>query len=824
MKQRFFALCLSLVSVVIMAAQDKATSENIDVDGTVRNMLVYAPSDLPEKSPLLISMHGMNQSAEYQQGMADWESIAKDEKFVVVYPSAKGTGFTTWDIVNKSMSTNADFKFLSKIIDKMSEKYKIDTDRVYISGFSFGGMMTYWCANYMDDKFAAFAPVSGYLNGGDPTCSSRPVPLIHTHGTADDVLPYSNVYGIVSAWAAHNDCETTPKVVTPWPANIPTSKSKRTTWAAGTGGVEVVLNTLDGKGHWHSNDPAGVLTSQEIWDFVKQYTRTEKIADPEGTNHALKITTSEPKENIWDWQIHYKLDAPLTKGKKYVLTMRAKGSGDGTFALWPIDTASENKNQWGGSNDVQYEAEYSFTPLWKTYTWNITARFPLNELDFVFGKYGGSIFFDDVVLTEEGSDKNLIVNGDFESELTAHWEKISWQSGISFKIVSFSSKADLAAAIKDAKAALEQAAGLTREEAVAAREDLEAALKEAEAFTSSVDEDYLKEAQKLKAAIAQLTQWIGVPESADPNFQIYLCFGQSNMEGNARPEAQDYENVPERFQVMAAVDMTNPARKRGEWYTAIPPLCRQGTGLTPADYFGRTMVANLPEDVKVGVINVAVGGTSIKGFMEESVADYVAGEADWFKNYMSSYDNNPFRRLVETAKRAQNYGIIKGILMHQGETDNCNQQWPGMVKKVYERMLNELNLSADNVPLLVGELLQKEVGGVCWGHNAIIATLPDVIPTAHVISSKGCPAASDGLHFTAEGYRIIGSRYADAMLEILKQQTGIENVSDVNSDVVSEEYFDMMGRKVNCHYDGLVIKRSRLSNGDVVVKKLQLCR
>ena len=86
------------------------------------------------------------------------------------------------------------------------------------------------------------------------------------------------------------------------------------------------------------------------------------------------------------------------------------------------------------------------------------------------------------------------------------------------------------------------------------------------------------------------------------------------MEGNARPEAQDYENVPERFQVMAAVDMTDPARKRGEWYTATPPLCRQGTGLTPADYFGRAMCEKLP-DVKIGVVHVAVGGTSIKGFM-----------------------------------------------------------------------------------------------------------------------------------------------------------------------------------------------------------------
>ena len=127
--------------------------------------------------------------------------------------------------------------------------------------------------------------------------------------------------------------------------------------------------------------------------------------------------------------------------------------------------------------------------------------------------------------------------------------------------------------------------------------------------------------------------------------------------------------------MMAAVDFSNPVRKRGEWYIAIPPLCRQGTGLTPADYFGRTMVEKQADNITVGVINVAVGGTSIKGFMEEYVADYVAGEADWFKNYMASYDNNPFRRLVETAKRAQNYGIIRGILMHQGETDGGMGNW-----------------------------------------------------------------------------------------------------------------------------------------------------
>ena len=534
----------------------------------------------------------------------------------------------------------------------------------------------------------------------------------------------------------------------------------------------------------------------------------------EGINHALEVTTAEAKQNIWDWQMHYKLDAPLTVGKKYELKARIKGSGNGTLALWPIDTASSNTNQWGGSNDVQYEASYDFTTSWKTFTWNFSARFPLNELDFVFGQYGGSIFFDDVTLKEVGSDKELIVNGDFESTLTANWEKISWQGGVSFKVVSTSYKGDLLQAIKDAKATLEESADLKREEAVAARAELEKAIADAEAFVAENDEDYIAETEKLKKATANLSQWIGVPESADPNFQIYLCFGQSNMEGNATPEAQDYENVSERFKMMAAVDFSNPVRKRGEWYIAIPPLCRQGTGLTPADYFGRTMVEKQADNITVGVINVAVGGTSIKGFMEEYVADYVAGEADWFKNYMACYDNNPFRRLVETAKQAQKYGIIRGILMHQGETDGGMGNWAQNVKKVYERLLDELDLSADNVPLLAGETVQTDQGGYCGGFNNVIATLPNVIPTAHVISSKGCPQKGDGLHFTAEGYRTIGKRYAECMLELLKS-TGMNGVAANESEVLSTDYFDAMGRKVKGDCQGLKIKRVTYKNGTV---------
>ena len=89
----------------------------------------------------------------------------------------------------------------------------------------------------------------------------------------------------------------------------------------------------------------------------------------------------------------------------------------------------------------------------------------------------------------------------------------------------------------------------------------------------------------------------------DPKFHIYLCFGQSNMEAGARPEEQDKGPVDPRFQMLAAVDMPRLNRAKGNWYLATPPLNRQENNMGPVDWFGRAMVANLPKDYRVGVIN-----------------------------------------------------------------------------------------------------------------------------------------------------------------------------------------------------------------------------
>lgn len=252
----------------------------------------------------------------------------------------------------------------------------------------------------------------------------------------------------------------------------------------------------------------------------------------------------------------------------------------------------------------------------------------------------------------------------------------------------------------------------------------------------------------------------------DANFYIYLCLGQSNMEGNAPYEAQDTVVNP-RFQVLSAVDNQELGRVKGKWYPARAPLCRQNTGLTPADYFGRTMVENLPENVRIGVVHVAVGGCKIELFMKDKREEYIKTAPDWMLNTLKEYDNNPYERLIEMAKIAQKDGVIKGILLHQGESNTGEKEWPEKVKSVYESILADLNLKAEEVPLLAGEVVNSDHGGTCAAMNPIIDTLPQVIKNSVVISSKGLSCAADHLHFDAAGYRVLGRRYAVAMLKMM---------------------------------------------------------
>ena len=268
--------------------------------------------------------------------------------------------------------------------------------------------------------------------------------------------------------------------------------------------------------------------------------------------------------------------------------------------------------------------------------------------------------------------------------------------------------------------------------------------------------------------------------SQDPNVYVYLCFGQSNMEGQATPEAQDQTGIDARFQNMSAVSCSPPSRTQGTLYSAVPPLCRCNTGLSPSDYFGRTMVTNLPTNIKVVIVNVSVAGCKIELFDKVNYKTYASTVAAWMTTIINQYGGNPYGKLVEVAKQAQKLGVIKGILLHQGESNTGETDWPTKVKGIYDNLITDLGLTATKVPLLVGELRYQDQGGSCYSHNTVIAKVPATIPNSYVISASGIPGTSaDTYHFNAAGYRTLGARYAQQMLALMEPYVSI--TSPVNN-------------------------------------------
>ena len=259
-----------------------------------------------------------------------------------------------------------------------------------------------------------------------------------------------------------------------------------------------------------------------------------------------------------------------------------------------------------------------------------------------------------------------------------------------------------------------------------------------------------------------------VSAAPDPNFHIYLAFGQSNMEGQGDIGSQD-KSVDERFQLLWSADAgsCNQGASKGKWIKAIPPLAHcQGAKLGPADYFGRTMVEKTDPQIKVGIIVVAIAGCSIDLFDKTGYANYARSQQSWMTQRINTYGGNPYGRMIEMAKKAQEEGVIKGIIFHQGETDAGNGQWPSKVKSVYDNIIKDLGLGSD-IPFLAGEVLRS---GSSSGANNNISKLPQQSKNFYVVSSEGFnQALGDGqnVHFTSQEYRDFGKRYAEKMIEVL---------------------------------------------------------
>ena len=435
---------LLMVLCLQMAAQ---TWEDVKVGTSTRKTLTYVPKNVEKSPALVISLHGMNQDPGYQQNQTQWNALADTEGFIVTYPLGNNR---MWDT-----SGMGDVKFVEAVMKDMELKHNVDKNRIYLSGFSMGSWLGYHCLETLGDKIAAFGPVSGVDIGKQPR-ANRMVPIMHIHGTADDVFKYTgdpyhmaggypSIEEYVKKWAAYEGCDTSnPQVIRPYPAGRKTANDTRTIYNNVNDDVEVTLISIDGKGHWHSNDPYGVNSTQELWNFFKRHQLNQHPVPVENRNYFIRYE-STVGENLWDRQAVYTLPKALEKDAKYTLTMKVRTSADcAELAFWPIWNASDHKNQWGGSDDVQYLAAYSVEAGdWKTLTWDFTANFTLDTFQFVFGKYGGTLDIDDMVLVKEGTSENLIANADFSAK---HFQ--GWSTNLNGPSFYLANDADIASGIE----------------------------------------------------------------------------------------------------------------------------------------------------------------------------------------------------------------------------------------------------------------------------------------------------------------------------------------------------------------------------------------
>ncbi|HSC86417.1 MAG TPA: sialate O-acetylesterase [Polyangiaceae bacterium] len=247
------------------------------------------------------------------------------------------------------------------------------------------------------------------------------------------------------------------------------------------------------------------------------------------------------------------------------------------------------------------------------------------------------------------------------------------------------------------------------------------------------------------------------PPGPEDGRQIFLLIGQSNMEGVPVPEASDANTNP-NIEVLG-YDASCKGRSWNTWGIASPPLHRCWAGVGPGDGFAKALAQAWP-NAKIALVPCAISGVDIDFFRK----GVVSSRRNEFQIPPNNQATGAYQMVLARAQLAQQTGVIRGILFHQGESDSGSPQWVGKVADMVDDLRTDLNLGTD-VPFIAGELYQS---GCCGGHNTLVNQLPGAIDNAHVVSSAGL-AGMDQYHFNLAGQRTLGQRYAATFLEAIGQ-------------------------------------------------------
>ncbi len=286
MKIRLLLLVFSIISLPSIYAQ-QTINGTLQHGGVTRSYILYVPAsyNASEASPLLMSFHGFSSNAQINFGYTDFKSIADAEGFILIHP--QGTpfnGIPHWNVGGFTLgSTTDDVGFVGTMIEKISNEYTIDQDRIYSTGMSNGGYMSFLLACQLSDKIAAIASVTGSMTPQtfDSCDPQHPTPVLQIHGTKDGTVPYEgnsswtkSIDNVLTYWKIFNNCNTDVAIT-----NIPNTNTSdgstvdKFVYSGGDNCVstehfKVYNGDHDWPGAWGNMD---INASKEVWQFLSQY-------------------------------------------------------------------------------------------------------------------------------------------------------------------------------------------------------------------------------------------------------------------------------------------------------------------------------------------------------------------------------------------------------------------------------------------------------------------------------------------------------------------------------------------------------------------------
>ncbi|WP_426490358.1 extracellular catalytic domain type 1 short-chain-length polyhydroxyalkanoate depolymerase [Hymenobacter sp. 102] len=291
LRKRLLSLLTLALTPALLRAQTTITG-SIRFGGTVRDYRLYVPRAYTGSRPvpLLLNLHGYGSNNVEQEQYGDFRAIADTANFLVLHPNGTvdAAGNRYWNTFTAPNSGGPDdVAFLTALLDSVSARYRVEPGRVYSTGMSNGGFMSYELACQLSGRIAAIASVTGSMVASrQAACApTRPVPILEIHGTADGTVPYNGnilfqpIPTVLSSWVQRNGCNPTP-IITQLPDINPTDGStvERQLYTGGRNGSVVEHLRIIGGGHTWPGAPVNIgvtnrdiSASREIWRFLRPY-------------------------------------------------------------------------------------------------------------------------------------------------------------------------------------------------------------------------------------------------------------------------------------------------------------------------------------------------------------------------------------------------------------------------------------------------------------------------------------------------------------------------------------------------------------------------